>query len=318
MFEYTLRRIFLGLLTAILVSLFIFAALRIAPGDVALTILGADEGAVFTDADVQALREELGLNAPLPVQYLSWMRDMVTINWGRSLLTSMEIWPSFKSALPITLELVVISITLSTFIGIPMGILMALKQDTWIDYAIRVFSLAGLSVPNFWSATMIIVFGMIFFNWGPRLIYVSPFEDPLANLQMFIWPAVAGGWASSATKSRMMRSTTLEVMRQDYIRTARAKGLKSFTVTYRHVMKNALLPVVTVIGISIALAVGGSVIMETIFMLPGIGRFLIEGLQTRDYPVVQTLTLVFSLWVVSTNLMVDLTYAWLDPRIRFD
>ena len=240
MFEYTLRRVFLGMLTAILVSLFIFAALRIAPGDVALTILGADEGAVFTDADVQALREELGLNAPLPVQYLTWMKDMVTINWGKSLLTSMDIWPSFKSALPITLELVIISITLSTLIGIPMGIVMALRQDTWIDYAIRIFSLAGLSVPNFWSATMIIVFGMLYFDWGPRLVYVSPFEDFWENIKMFIWPAVAGGWASSATKSRMMRSTTLEVMRQDYIRTARAKGLKSFTVTYRHVMKNAL------------------------------------------------------------------------------
>lgn len=318
MVQYSIRRLLLGLLTAWLVSLFIFAALRIMPGDVALAILGADEGAVYTDADIRALREELGLDAPLPLQYIYWLGDTLTLDWGTSLISNMEVWPEFKAKFPITLWLTILTTVLSTVLGIPMGIVMALRQDTWTDYVMRILSLAGLSVPNFWIATMIIVAGMLYFNWGPQLIYEGPFEDPWANFNIMVWPAVAGGWSSAATKSRMMRSTTLEVMRQDYIRTAHAKGLTEYTVTARHVMKNAMLPVVTVIGLSIATAVGGSVIMETIFMLPGIGRYLVDGLQTRDYPVVQTLTLVFCLWVIITNLLVDLSYAWLDPRIRFD
>ena len=316
MLEYTVRRLLLGMVTAVLVSLFIFGALRIAPGDVALVILGQEEGAIFTDEDVQKLREQLGLNRSLPVQYFEWVGDLVTLDWGTSLMRDLDVWDQFKAKVPVTAQLVLMSMTLSTCIGIPFGIIMALKQDTRVDYFIRIISLAGISVPSFWTATLIIVGGLVWFDWGPRLSYVAPLEDPFGNFIMFLWPALAIGWVSSATKSRMMRSTTLEVLRQDYVRTAHAKGLRPFVVTYRHVMKNALLPVVTVIGISVALAVGGSVIIETIFLLPGMGRYLVTGLQTRDYPVVQSLIVVFSMWVVLTNLLVDLTYAWLDPRIR--
>ena len=317
MLEYTIRRLMLGVLTAILVSLFIFAALRIAPGDVALAILGADEGAIYTQEDVDRLREQLGLNRPLPIQYITWMRDIVTLQWGSSLLDDVNIWDQFKRKMPVTLELVLLTVTLAVIAGIPAGVIMALKQDTWVDYAVRIFSLAGLSVPSFWTATMIIVGGMIFFDWGPSIFYEPIHKNFTGNLLMFVWPALALGWTSMATKSRMMRSSMLEVLRQDYVRTAHAKGLRPFVVTYRHVMKNALLPVVTVVGITIALSVGGSVIIETIFQLPGIGRYLVQGLQTRDYPVVQTLVIVFSAWVVLVNLAVDLTYAVLDPRIRY-
>jgi peptide/nickel transport system permease protein len=222
-----------------------------------------------------------------------------------------------KTKLPVTLQLALSTVALSILMGIPAGIIMALNQDKWADYVVRITSLLGLSVPNFWTGTMIVLVGVLWFDWSPRLQYVAPWEDPRANFVMFIWPALATGWVSQATKARMMRSTMLEVLRQDYIRTAHAKGLRNFVVVYRHAMKNALLPVVTIIGVQIAVILGGSVIIESILLLPGMGRYLVESLGAWDYPVVQTLTLFFALWIVLTNLVIDLSYGWLDPRIRY-
>jgi peptide/nickel transport system permease protein len=317
MAEYVARRLLLGVLTAFLVSLLIFALLRIAPGDVVDAILGG-EGELYSDEVRQTLRQQLGLNRPLPVQYITFMRDFVTFNWGVSLRNRTDIWGQVKAKLPITLQLALTTVTISLLLGIPAGVVMALKQDTWIDYVVRVVSLAGLSIPNFWTGTMIILGGAFYFNWSPRLEYISPFEDLRANFIMFLWPALATAWVTQATKARMMRSTMLEVLRQDYIRTAHSKGLRYFVVVYRHAMKNALLPVVTIIGINVALILGGSVIIETLFQLPGMGRYLVLSLQSWDYPVVQTLTLFFSMWIIVTNLVVDLSYGWLDPRVRFD
>ena len=317
MAEYILRRLVLGAFTALLVSLLVFALLRIAPGDVVDAILGG-EGEVYSDEIRDALREQLGLNRPLPIQYLTFMRDFLTLQWGESLRSNTEIWPQVKKKLPITLELSVMTLLISIFMGIPLGSIMALKRDTWIDYSLRVFSLAGLSIPNFWTATMIVLGGAFFFNWSPRLEFVSPLEDPRGNFIMFFWPALAAGWVTQATQARMMRSTMLEVLRQDYIRTAHAKGLRYFVVVYRHALKNALLPVVTIVGITVALILGGTVIIETIFQLPGLSRYLVMSLQNWDYTVVQTVVLFLSIWIVAANLVVDLTYGWLDPRIRYD
>ncbi|MDP6101911.1 MAG: ABC transporter permease [Dehalococcoidia bacterium] len=302
MIQYTLRRLFLGGLTALLVSVIVFVILRIAPGDVVDVILGGED-AFYSQETEELLREQLGLNRPLHIQYLVFMRDFVTLNWGTSL---------------VTLQLAIMTVTIAVVFGIPVGIMMALKQDSWMDYLLRIVSLGGLSIPSFWTGTMIILGGTLYFNWSPRLEYVSFLADPRGNLIMFLWPAMALGWVSQATKARMMRSTMLEVLRQDYIRTAHAKGLRYFVVVYRHAMKNALLPVVTIIGITVALTVGGSVIMESIFLLPGMGSFLIYSLSRWDYPVVQTLVLFFASWIVVTNLLVDLSYGWLDPRVRFD
>jgi peptide/nickel transport system permease protein len=317
MAEYVTRRLLLGVLTGVLVSLIIFALLRIAPGDVVDAILGG-EAEVFSEEVRQQLREQLGLDRPLPTQYIVFMKDFVTLNWGLSLYTKTDIWGQIKKKLPVTLQLAVTTVTISVLLGIPAGIIMALKQDTWMDYLIRIVSLAGLSIPNFFTATLIVLGGAFYFNWSPRLIYVTPFDDPRGNFIMFLWPALALGWTTQATKARMMRSTMLEVLRQDYIRTAHAKGLRYFVVVYRHAMKNALLPVVTIIGLSVAHILGGSVIMETVFLLPGMGRYVVESLRNWDYPVVQTLTLFFSIWIVLTNLVVDLSYGWLDPRVRLD
>ncbi|MQF48738.1 ABC transporter permease [SAR202 cluster bacterium AC-647-N09_OGT_505m] len=315
---YILRRVILGMLTGALVSLLIFALLRIAPGDVAMMIATQDDpNAAVTEADLEEIRIQLGLNASLPMQYITWMANVMTLDWGVSLYHGEAIWDTFKKKIPVTFELVLMTVTMATVFGIPIGIVMALKQDTWIDYFLRIFSLAGLSMPNFWTATLLLVGGMYLLDWNPRLQYVSFVEDPLANLRQFCWPALILSYAGTATRARMMRSTMLEVLRQDYIRTAHAKGLRSFVVTYRHALKNAFIPVITIIGVSIAVTMGGSVIIERIFVLPGIGNMLVEGMNNRDYPVVQSLILVFAMWIVLVNLIVDLTYGWLDPRIRY-
>jgi peptide/nickel transport system permease protein len=316
--RYILRRLALGVLTAWLVSLLIFAILRIAPGDVALMILSEEEDAIYSQEMVEQLREELGLNKSLPEQYIVWLSDWVTLDWGTSLFTDDDVFRTFREKVPVTLELSIVTVTISTILGIPVGVIMALRQDSAIDYTLRVWALAGLSMPSFWTATLLLVGGVYFLEWRPPIGYVSIVEDPLRNMNQYIWPAIILGYATMATKARMMRSTMLEVLRQDYIRTAHAKGLRYFVVVNRHALKNALIPVVTIIGVSIALIMGGSVIMERIFTLPGIGNYLVSGMQQRDYPVVQSLIMFFAMWIVFVNLVVDLTYGWLDPRIRFD
>lgn len=319
--RYLVRRLIFGAMTGVLVSLLIFTLLRIAPGDVALAIAtqqSGGEASLVTEAQVEKIRESLGLKAPLHVQYWEWMSGFLTGDWGTSLYNRRNVFEEYSKKMPVTLELVIMAQTLAMIMGIPAGILMALKRDTWVDYVVRVVSLAGLSVPAFWSATLFLVAGAYLLNWNPPLGYVPLFEDPGKNLQQFFWPALMLGYISAATKSRMMRSTMLEVLRQDYIRTAHAKGLAARVVVFRHALKNAFIPVITVIGITLALGLGGSVIIERIFSLPGMGNYLVEGMQQRDYPVVQSLILVFSGIVVLINLLVDLSYGWLDPRVRYE
>ena len=318
--QYLARRLIFGVLTAILVSLLVFALMRIAPGDVAQSIAaeqaGGEEGTV-SEEQLEQIREALGLNRPLYIQYLDWMGGFVIGDWGNSLFTKRPVFTEFKKKLIVTVELVIISQIIAIAIGLPAGILMALKQDTVIDYVVRIGSLAGLSIPSFWSAVLFLVIGAYFFRWNPPLGYIELVEDPLGNLSQFIWPSLMLGYISAATKARMMRSTMLEVLRQDYIRTAHAKGLRQFIVTSRHALKNAMIPVITVIGITTALSLGGSVVMERVFVLPGIGNYIVDGMLQRDYPVVQSMVLVFAAAVIVVNLLVDLSYGWLDPRVRY-
>ena len=321
MHRYVANRLIQGALTGLLVSLVIFAILRIAPGDVAMMIAleqnGGEEDLV-TEAQLAKIREAVGLNAPIHMQYLNWIGGWMTGNWGESMFSNEGIWDNLTRKMPVTLELALLSVGLSTVLGLPAGIIMALKRDTWIDYVLRIWSLSGLSIPNFWLATMVLVIGMYMFEWSPQIGFVPFLDDPSGNLSQFFWPALIVGFSSMVTKARMMRSTMLEVLRQDYIRTAHAKGLSGSIVTYRHALKNAFIPVITVMGFSIAGIIGGSVIMERIFVLDGIGNMLVEGMNQRDYPVVQSLVMLFSLWIVVVNLLVDMSYGWLDPRIRYD
>ena len=319
--RYLARRPIFGVLTAFLVSLFVFTLMRIAPGEVAQMIAVAQSGgdAVdITEEQLDAIRASLGLDDALHIQYFKWIGNFIIGDWGQSLFRGGGVFEEFKAKFPITLELVILSQIIAVFAGVPAGVIMALKRDTWIDYVVRIVSLAGLSLPSFWSATLLLVGGAYFLNWNPKLVYVPFFDDPLANLSQFIWPSLMLGYISAATKARMMRSTMLEVLRQDYIRTAHAKGLASYVVTTRHAVKNAFIPVITVIGITTALALGGSVVIERIFTLPGIGSYIVDGMLTRDFPVVQSIVLVFAVIVVAINLFVDLSYGWLDSRVRFN
>lgn len=318
--QYIVRRFLYGILTVFLVSLLIFALMRIAPGDVALMIAeqnSGGEGSDITPEKLEEIREALGLNDPLHIQYFKWITNFIQGDWGRSLFTQRDVFDEFKLKFPVTLELVILSQIIAIVLGIPAGILMAIKQDSWIDYVLRIISLAGLSLPSFWSATLLLLGGAYFFMWNPELGKHEITEEPIANLRQYFWPAIMLGYISAATKSRMMRSTMLEVLRQDYIRTAKSKGLSAYVVTARHAMKNSLIPVVTVIGITTALALGGSVVMERVFSLPGIGNFILEGMLSRDFPVVQSIVLFFAMAVILVNLLVDLSYGWFDPRVRY-
>lgn len=320
MTQYIINRLFQGMIALLVVSIVIFLLMRVAPGDVALMVLTqGDESVNPEDVDQNELarvKTALGLDRPLHMQYLGWLGDIVTLDWGRSFYTNKPIMEEFTERFPVTFQRGLYSVLLAILIGIPLGIMMALKQDSWADYVGRIFSLGGLSMPSFWLATLVIAAGVYMFDWSPRLEYKHAWDDLPANLSILFWPALIGGYASAGTKARMMRSTMLEVLRQDYIRTAHAKGLRHFVVVYRHAMKNALLPVITVIGISAAVIMGGSVIMETIFQLPGIGVYLVKGMNQRDFAVVQSMVAVIAAWIILVNIFVDVSYAWLDPRIR--
>ncbi len=318
--EYLIRRLLFGVVTLFTVSALIFALLRIAPGDVALMIAEANsggEGIDVSEEDLDKIREKLGLNSPLHIQYVTWIKGYVVGDWGDSLFTGRDVFDEFKLKFPVTLELVIFSQIIAIVLGLPAGIIMALRQDSWMDYTIRIASLAGLSLPSFWSATLLLLGGAYFFMWNPELGSFKITQEPLQNIQQFFWPSMMLGYISASTKARMMRSTMLEVLRQDYIRTAKAKGLTEYVVTARHALKNAFIPVITVIGITTALALGGSVVMERVFSMPGLGSFILEGMLARDFPIVQSITLFFAISVVFVNLLIDISYGWFDPRVRY-
>jgi len=219
--------------------------------------------------------------------------------------------------LPLSLELAVLATTVAVLIAIPLGILAAVRQDTWVDYVVRVISIGGLAIPSFWAGILVILFLVVFFGWGPPLVYTPPWEDPWGNFQQMVWPVLTVGYRYAAVTTRMTRSTLLEVLREDYIRTAWAKGLRERAVVIRHALKNAMLPVITLIGTEFAFLIGGLVVTETVFTLNGVGRFVVDAVAHRDYPVVQALVFVIAFSFVIVNLLIDLTYAWFDPRIRY-
>ncbi len=315
--KYVTRRLVATVPTLLLVSWVIFWLMRVLPGDVAtLILLGPDGQGQPKPEEIAQLREQLGLNQPLVLQWVQWVVGMLRLDVGPSLWSGQPVFTELMRRLPLTLELGIMTTTISLLIAVPMGVVSAVKRGTWMDYAARVFVLGGLSIPSFWVGILIILVLVNYFNWVPPLGYVPLIENPIVNLQQLIWPALALGYIQAALVARLMRSSMLEVLREDYIRTARAKGLADRGVVMKHAMRNSLLPVITVIGIGLANIIGGTVIIETIFNLPGVGRFMVDAINHRDYPVVQTLTFIFALMFAFSNLMVDLAYGLLDPRIR--
>ncbi|MBI2888145.1 MAG: ABC transporter permease [Chloroflexi bacterium] len=315
--EYIIRRLFLMIPTLLGVSLIIFTIMRVIPGDVATLIATRGGEGTATEQEIGDLREKLGLADPLPIQYLKFVGGLLKLDVGESLWSGRPVIKEIVSRLPLTMELAVLAVLISLIIALPVGVLSAIRQDTWVDYLFRIISIAGLAMPNFWIGVLIILFLSLYFRWIPPLGYTDLFVDPGKNLQQMVWPAVALGYRLSAIVSRMTRSTMLEVLREDFIRTAWAKGLRERVVIYRHALKNALLPVITITGIQLGALMGGTVIMESIFTLPGVGRLLIDSINHRDYPVVQTIVVLLAFIFASVNLIVDMVYAWLNPRIRF-
>ena len=315
MHKYVIRRLLLSVPVLLLSSLIVFGLMRVMPGD-ALTALMGESGNV-SPKDLQKLRKDLGLDRPYHEQYAIWVWQMVSLNPGFSIFTSEPIPVALKKSIPVTLELATLAIILGLSIAIPVGVLSATRQDTTSDYAGRVVAVSGLSVPDFWLGTLVITFAAIWFNWIPPIGYVSLWDSPWRNLQQFLLPAAILGFRLSAATMRMTRSTVLEVLREDYVRTAWAKGLAGKIVVYKHALKNALIPVVTIVGGQLGTLLAGTVVVETIFALPGMGRLTVEAILYRDYPIVQTNVMLVAATLVTLNLIVDLTYAWLDPRIRY-
>jgi peptide/nickel transport system permease protein len=315
MYTYALRRLLLAIPVLLLASVIVFSLMRVMPGD-ALTALMAESGNV-SERELQKLRKDLGLDRPYHEQYFLWVWQMLTFNPGYSIFTSEPISVALKQAIPVTVELALLGMGMGLLIAIPVGVLSATRQDKFADYMGRMVAISGLSLPDFWLGTLVITFAAIWFAWMPPLGYTSLWEAPWTNLQQFLLPAAVLGFRLSAATMRMTRSTLLEVLREDYVRTARAKGLVERVVIYKHALKSALIPVVTIVGGQLGTLLAGTVIVETIFALPGMGRLTVEAILFRDYPVVQTNVMLVAATLVTLNLLVDLTYAWLDPRIHY-
>jgi peptide/nickel transport system permease protein len=304
--------------TLLIASLTIFMLMRVLPGDVASVIAGtADSEAGAGAAELEQIREELGLNDPLPVQYGRWIWSMVNGQFGgESLWDGESLRGVIGRRLPITLQLASYTLLIST-VSIPLGVVAALNRDRWPDYLIRIMTITGVAIPNFWIALLIILGLVLYFSWTPPLIYENLWESPGLHMQKMIWPALTLAWGYSSYVIRIVRSNVLEVMPLEYIRTARSKGLSSKIVVWRHVLRNALIPVITLAGLQLAALLSGTVILESIFGLPGIGQGIVLGAQTRDYPVVQSLAMVLVFMMLGVNLIVDLAYGWIDPRISY-
>jgi len=312
---YVVKRLLIAAVTLLGMSVLIFVLLRLAPGNITDIIF---ESAGYVDeADRRRLEQELGIDAPVTTQYARWMGDLVRGELGKSYRYDRPAWEIIKPRLPVTLELAALALVFSVLLGVPTGVISAIRQDRPLDYALRVVSLAGLSMPSFWLGMVVILVLVRSLGWIPSMTYVSPFEHLGANLLQFLLPALAVGYRSSALIMRITRSAMLEVLREDYIRTAWAKGQREALVVWRHALKNASLPVITLIGIEFAFLIGGLVVTETVFNLPGVARYLVDAIQFRDYPIVQNLTMLIAAVVVGANLTVDLLYTWLDPRIKY-
>lgn len=311
--NYVLRRLALLPPTLLLVAFTVFVMVRVVPGDV-VTLLVSDQN--VSDEQAEELRSELGLNDPLPIQFANYLGDLLTGDFGKSIWTDQDVLDEIWDRVPVTAELGLLAILFAILIGIPIGIASALYQDRWPDYVLRGVAIAGLSLPGFWLGTLAIVMPAIWWGYSPPLRYVNPLDDPVANLRQFAVPAFIMSLFLGSILMRMTRSTMLEVLRQDFVRTARAKGLAELPVVLRHALRNALIPIVTIVGTQMAVLLGGTVIFEQIFNLRGIGSYVFQAVSQRDYPAIQAVNVILATAVLSINLLVDLLYAYLDPRVR--
>ncbi|MEJ1977543.1 MAG: ABC transporter permease [Acetobacteraceae bacterium] len=315
MLTYAAKRIALMVPTLMAVALLSFFLLRVVPGDIVEVKLRSDGGAV-TQEVLTRERERLGLNKPLPVQFVEWVRGMAHLDFGISMWTGKPIAQEIGIRLGLSLQVAVMAAIIAVLIAIPLGTVSALFRDSWIDYLVRIITIAGLAVPSFWLGMLIILVLLALFNWSPPVIYTPFYQNPLANISQLIWPALAVGYRYAAVVSRMLRSSIIETLQEDYIRTARAKGVFERLVIIRHAMPNALLPTITVIGLEFAFLIGGLVVTEQVFNLNGIGRLFVDAVTRNDFTLVQTLIMLIAVLFSLINLGVDLLCGVLDPRVR--
>jgi peptide/nickel transport system permease protein len=306
--------------TLLLVTIAVFVILRVVPGDPAVLLLagtGDDAEEQYTQEQLQAMREKLGTNRPIYIQYTDWVWKMLRLDFGESYFFKTPVYDDIAERLPVTIELGLMSVLLASVVAVPLGVYSAIKQDTIGDYITRVITITGIALPNFWVAIMIIFFLVLSFGYFPPLGYASVWDDPWSNMQQMIFPAIALGTSNMAFIARITRSAMLEVLHDDYIRTARAKGLSERVVIFRHALKNAMLPVVTVFGYEFGRLISGTVIIEVIFLVPGMGRLLVTSIFNRDFPMIQAVVLLIAVIVLILNVLMDLLYALLNPRIRY-
>ena len=320
--RYILRRVLLMIPTILGAGVLVFFLIRVIPGDICL-VRWVDYGTDLDHSLLDFCRNQLGLNNPLYIQFFEFIKGMFTFDFGVSMWTGRPIIEELELRFALSLQVAIMAIAVVIFLAVPLGIISAVKQDTWVDYVVRSFSIAGIAMPSFWLGILIILGLLIgsqkFFGtpWMPPIYYVSPFEDFWRNMSQLIWPAVATGYRYSAVVTRMTRSALLEVLREDYIRTARAKGMIEKVIINRHALKNSMLPVLTIVGIEFAFLIGGLVVTEQVFNLNGLGRLFVESVGAQDFNLTQQMVMLVVLVAVLTNFIVDLIYAWLDPRIRY-
>ena len=315
---YLARRVLLFIPTLLLASLGVFLLMRVLPGDVAVVIVGGEGADPNAVQQLDRIRDQLGLKEPLPVQYGRWLIAMVDGEFGGKSLVSQEPLANIIGRrFPVTLLLASYAIALSVLVSIPLGIIAAVHQNRWPDYVVRILTIAGNAIPNFWLALVLLLVLVVFFAWGPPVYYKSPLEDPSTHFQKALWPALVLAWGFSANITRVTRASMLEVLRQDYVRTARSKGLEEHAVLWRHALRNALIPVITLAGLQLAGLLSGTVILEAIFGMPGVGEGMLLAIRARDYPVVQSIAMLLVFLMLALNLVTDFLYAFIDPRISY-
>ena len=316
MARYIVKRFLLMIPTMIGVAALIFFMMRVVPGDIVELRMSGESG--FASKEQIAIeRARFGLDRPLWRQFVEWMWGLARLDFGRSMWTGASIGSEIQLRFLLSLELAILATSVAVLLAIPLGVIAALKQDTWVDYAVHIFSIAGIATPSFWLGIVVILALLIVFKWLPPMVYTPPWVNPWQNLAQLIWPALAVGYRYSAVATRMTRSAMLEVLREDYIRTARAKGLWEKLILTRHALKNAMLPVLTVVGLEFAFLMGGLVVTEQVFNLNGLGLLFVQSVAHRDYTLTQALVLLVAAIFILVNFLMDLMYAWLDPRIRY-
>jgi peptide/nickel transport system permease protein len=317
MTRYIVQRFLLMFPTLLGVAVLVFVLLRVVPGDVVEMRFASGQNQFVDQKMLDAERAKLGLDKPVWQQFAAYLGGLVRLDLGRSMWTGSPITEEIKLRFALSLQLALMATVVATVLAIPLGIVAALRQDTWVDYFVRVFSIAGLAMPSFWLGILLILTLLVFFKWLPPMVYTPFWVNPWQNLQQLIWPALAVGYRYSAVATRMTRSAMLEVLREDYIRTARAKGLWVKLILTRHALKNALLPVLTVIALEFAFLLGGLVVTEQVFNLNGLGLLFVQAIAHRDYTLTQALVLLVAGTFIVVNFLVDLAFAWIDPRIRY-